>query len=599
MWSWLSGGARVLATRIVSVSLLAAPVAAQPAGQPQALVFEHVNIIPMDRERVLADQTVVISGGRIEAIGGAAATRVPAGATRIDGRGRFLMPTLSEMHAHVPGDDAPRAERQLFLYVANGIGTIRSMLGNPQHFALRERVRRGDIVAPTMYLTAPPFRATPATPVEVTATVAAQHKAGYDMLKIMEGTSRAAFDALVAAAAQMGMRFVGHVTTDVGLQRALEAKYWTIEHLDGYMEALVRSPLNRQNLERAGGGGEGGANIVTQVDESRIREVAAETKAAGTWNVPTQTVMETRFNDMDPETPRSWPEMRYADPAEIEEGIENKRKYMSAYSAQDRRRVIELRRKLIKALNDEGGGVLLGSDSPNRWNVPGFSIHRELAMYVGAGLTPYQALATGTRNVAVHFGTLKTTGTVETGKRADLVLLDANPLENISNTSRIAGVMIGGRWLPKSEIDRRLDTIAAEQAAARKAAAEKRWDPPRTPDGQPNIGGYWSERSDVGTQDIQARAEDRAQTNITGLPPMRGKVIMDPPDGRIPYQPWAAEKAGAYRAQYDNPSRPEYMDPVSRCFMEGVPRIMYQGGQGGSFIQLLQTPTYIAMLHEY
>ena len=584
--------------RLVSVSILAFLFAARPSGQQPAIVFEHVTVIPMDRERALPDQTVVISGGRIEAIGGASTTRVPAGATRIDGRGRFLIPTLSEMHAHVPGDDAARAERLMFLYVANGIGTIRSMQGDPRHFALRERARRGELLAPTMYLAAPAFRATPATPAEVTAGVAEQRKAGYDMLKIMEGMTRPAFDALVAAAARTGMRFVGHVTTDVGLQRALEAKYWTIEHLDGYLEGLAPFGVNRQALERAGGGGEGGINILAQVDESRIRVVAAQTKAAGTWNVPTQMVHETRFNAMDPETLRSWPEMRYADPAEVEEGIENKRKYMAAYSAQDRQRLIAIRRRLIKALNDEGGGLLLGSDSPNRWNVPGFSIHRELAMYVAAGLTPYQALATGTRNVAVHFGTLKTTGTVEAGKRADLVLLEGNPLQNVSNTSRISGVMIGGRWLPKSDIDRRLDQIAAEQMAARTATAEKRWDPPRTPDGQPDISGYWSERSDVGTQDIQIGPE-RVQSQITGLPPMRGKVIIDPPDGKLPYQPWAAEQASFYRAEYPKPSRPELMDPVSRCFMEGVPRIMYQGGFGGTFIQILQTPTYIATLHEY
>ena len=168
-------------------------------------------------------------------------------------------------------------------------------------------------------------------------------------------------------------------------------------------------------------------------------------------------VHDIRFNSDDPESVRSWPELRYADPADVEDGVANKRKYAQAYSLQDRRRIIELRRRLVKALNDEGGGVLLGSDSPTRWSVPGFSIHRELALYVAAGLTPYQALATGTRNIALHFGTLNTTGTVETGKRADLVLLEGNPLQNISDVSRISGVMIGGRWLPRNEIDKRFE----------------------------------------------------------------------------------------------------------------------------------------------
>lgn len=134
----------------------------------------------------------------------------------------------------------------------------------------------------------------------------------------------------------------------------------------------------------------------------------------------------------------------------------SRRQNEAAYAPEHRQRFIALRRRLIRALHDGGAGLLLGSDAPQVWNVPGFSIHRELATYVAAGLTPYAALATGTRNVAAHFGTLDRAGTIEPGKRADLVLLDGNPLQDIANTSRIAGVMIGGRWLSKREIDERL-----------------------------------------------------------------------------------------------------------------------------------------------
>jgi imidazolonepropionase-like amidohydrolase len=165
------------------------------------------------------------------------------------------------------------------------------------------------------------------------------------------------------------------------------------------------------------------------------------------------------------------PEMQYARPVELAQWMSDKRRNLAAYSAKDRERFIAVRRRLIKALQDAGAGLLLGSDAPQVWNVPGFSIHRELASYVAAGLTPYQALATGTRNVAVHLGNLDGTsektgpdtavvtpsrGRIRQGAAADFVLLDANPLENIANTTRIAGVMIGGRWMPKAEIDRRL-----------------------------------------------------------------------------------------------------------------------------------------------
>jgi len=431
---------------------LVATLAAQPP--PAAIVaIEHVTVIPMDRERVLADRTVLVRDGRISDVVSAAAGAVPASAQRIDGRGHFLIPALAEMHAHVPGASgatAGSAERVLFLYVANGIGTIRSMLGDPSHFALRDRARRGEIVAPTMYLAGPSFNAkTPTTPDAVAARVAEQKAAGYELLKIHPGVSRGAFEALVGAARRDGIRFAGHVPAEVGLERALEAKYWTIDHLDGYLDALA--PPGSPPAQMFG------VNLVASADESRIPALVAKTKAAGTWVVPTQSLVENGYGAEEPDVLRARPEMRYANPADVAQWVEAKRKNAAAFPLEQRQRYIGLRRRLIKALHAGGVGVLLGSDAPQTWNVPGFSIHRELAMYVAAGLTPYEALATGTRAVAAHLGTLRESGTIEQGRRADLVLLTGNPLQDIGHTAHIAGVMIGGRWLSRSEIDRRLD----------------------------------------------------------------------------------------------------------------------------------------------
>ena len=441
---------RIMRPLVVASLIFLLALAPSTSAQDPVVAFERVSVIPMDRERVIADQTVVVRGGRITAVGAAGQVTVPAGATRIDGRGRFLIPALAEMHAHIPGGQtsAP-AERVLFMYVANGIGTIRSMLGDPAHFRLRERVMRGEIVGPTMYLSGPSFNGqTAATPGAAAARAAEQKKAGYDLLKIHPGVPRRAFDALAAAADRAGIRFAGHVPADVGLERALEAKYSTIDHLDGYVEALARpgAPAS-ENF---------GVNLMAHIDETRIPALVAATKAAGTWNVPTQVLLEHWYGPADVDTMRNWPEIRYASPAEVNQWIATKRQNMQEVSAADRQRFITVRRRLIKALHDGGAGLLLGSDAPQVWNVPGFSIHRELATYVAAGLTPYQALATGTRNVAVHTNTLDRSGTIETGKRADLVLLEGNPVQDIGNTSRIAGVMIGGRWLAKADIDRRL-----------------------------------------------------------------------------------------------------------------------------------------------
>jgi imidazolonepropionase-like amidohydrolase len=433
-----------------SLACAALVLGARPVAQEPLIAIERVSVIPMDRERVVANQTVLIRGDRIAQIGAAGQVTVPTGAARVDGTGRFLIPALAEMHAHIPsGQAAAQAERVLFLYVAAGIGTIRSMLGDPAHFALRNRAASGDIVAPRMYLSGPSFSGqTAPTPQAARERVAQQKKAGYDLLKIHPGVTRTAFDALAAAASQAGIRFAGHVPADVGLRHALEAKYSTIDHLDGYVEALARPGAPPSESF--------GINLTAHVDESRIPALVAETRAAGTWNVPTQILLENWYGPDDAEAMRKWPEMQYADAQQLNQWVATKRKNVQAYSAEQRARFITLRRRLIKALHDGGAGLLLGSDAPQTWNVPGYSIHRELATYVAAGLTPYQALATGTRNVAQHFGTLDQAGTVEAGKRADVVLLDGNPLENISNTTRIAGVAVAGRWIGKADIDKRL-----------------------------------------------------------------------------------------------------------------------------------------------
>lgn len=408
-------------------------------------------MLTMERETVLRDQTVVVRGGRIEALGAAAKTTVPSGATRIEAKGKFLIPALAEMHAHIPGAKATDAdiERVLFLYAANGIGTIRGMLGDPRHLAYRERAETGEIVSPKIYTSGPSFSGNSVPTAEAAVqAVTAQKQAGYDLLKIHPGVKRDVFDAMAAKAKEVGIRFAGHVPLDVGLARALETRMWTIDHLDGYVEALAKDPSKSQFF---------GLNLINEVDESRISGLIERTKAAGTWMVPTEILFVNLLNDEDPQAMAGRPEMKYVPPPQVQNWIGQKQK-MVLVPAADREKYLALRRTLIKRLHEAGVPFLLGSDAPQWWNVPGFSVHRELQAIVAAGLTPFQVLRSGTVNVAAHFGTSATAGTVARGKRADLVLLDANPLDDISNSGRIAGVMLNGRWLPKTEIDQRLES---------------------------------------------------------------------------------------------------------------------------------------------
>lgn len=434
------------------LALMLAVVAAGPySAQDPVVAFVNVNVIPMDRETVLADQTVVVSGGKIASIGPAAKAQVPAGATKVDAKGKYLMPALAEMHAHVPGGQAPDTvvERVIFLYAANGIGTIRSMLGHPRHVPLRERLAKGELFGPRMWSSGPSFNGNSVTSPEVaTQMVKDQKAAGYDFLKIHPGVSRASFDAMDATADSLGVTYSGHVPLDVGLHRALEAKYATIDHLDGYVEALAPagSPASQTF----------GLNLTSVVDESKIPDLVAKTKASGVAQVPTEILLENWLGPQSAETMAAWPEMKYAQPGEVQKWTEVKKKY-DQFPAEARQKLLTIRRRLIKDLHAAGVTILLGSDGPQIWNVPGFSVHRELGTYVASGLTPYQALVTGTRNVAAFFKVEKEAGTVTAGKRADLILLDANPLADIANTMKIAGVVMGGRWMSREEIQRKLD----------------------------------------------------------------------------------------------------------------------------------------------
>ncbi|HEV2079627.1 MAG TPA: amidohydrolase family protein, partial [Allosphingosinicella sp.] len=398
---------------------------------------------------------------RIQSIGPAARTRIPAGAVRIEGRGRYLMPGLSEMHAHVPPNpaDVQWTQDVLFLYAANGITFARSMLGAPHHLDLRARAERGDIVSPRIYAAGPSLNGNSvASPAAAHAMVARQKVAGYDTLKIHPGLDRARYDAIVRAARSHKISFGGHVPEAVGLNRVLEARQATVDHLDGYMEMLLR-----EGAQPKAEAGFFGFNLVDQVDEGRIRQAARRTREAGVWNVPTDSLIhhvllpEPSTAEMERrEEMRYVPRPMLAQWKQARAGLQSQ----AGYDPDRARRFVRIRGKLIKALHDEGAGLLLGSDAPQWFNVPGFSLHRELAYLIDAGLTPYQALATGTRNVSRFLGTPDEFGTVRAGSRADLILLEANPLQDVGNLRRSAGVFLNGRWLPQSRIEAGLAAIA-------------------------------------------------------------------------------------------------------------------------------------------
>ena len=284
-----------------------------------------------------------------------------------------------------------------------------------------------------------------------------QYAAGFDFLKIHPGLSREEFNAIAKTANKLGIPFAGHVPEDVGVPIALEAGIASIDHLDGYMETLMPA-----NTDTSGGfGGFFGVFLADQADMGKIQGIAVATAAAGVWNVPTQSLFEHVVSSTPPELMADWPEMKYMPAETVERWQTYKTELMAEeqYSAAVAARAIRIRQQLIRELFEQDAGLLLGSDAPQIFNVPGFALHRELQFLVNAGLSPYAALVTGTVNPARYFGREHATGQVQVGFEADLLLLDANPLQDISNSRRVHGVMARGEWYGRQQIDQMLQQL--------------------------------------------------------------------------------------------------------------------------------------------
>ncbi len=426
----------------------------------QTVVFKSVNVIPMDTERVLENQDVVVSDGKIKGLGPTGKVKYGTSALVVDSKGKYLIPGLAEMHAHIPPNDNVEAQKEVLrLFVVNGVTTIRGMLGHPTHLTLRDQVKRGEVLGPHIYTSGPSFNGNSVTrPEEGINKVREQKDAGYDFLKLHPGLTLENFNAIVKTANEVGITYGGHVSAAVGVWRAIDANYATIDHCDGFIEGMVPG-IEAMTPEQIGFFG---LFVANKADLSQIPKLVEKLREHRVWVVPTQSLYERWISaDKSPEDLRAAPEMKYMDSKTLDQWVKSKQGQMSAagYNAKDVGKYIALRRQLIKACSQGGVGMLLGSDAPQVFNVPGYSIHHELRYMVQAGLTPYEALKMGTVNVAAFYGLSSSSGAVAVGMVSDLVLLNANPLKDINATSSIEGVMIGTKWMGKALIEGELKLL--------------------------------------------------------------------------------------------------------------------------------------------
>jgi imidazolonepropionase-like amidohydrolase len=439
----------------------------------QTVAFVDVNVVPMDRERVLSHRTVIVRNGLIDVIGDTKRVKIPQDAQRIDGAGKFLIPGLTDMHVHLFTDDEfpdALAEDEFRIMVAYGVTTIRLMTGTPEQLILRRKSASQEIVAPTIYAASPQFTGRKSsnahvvtTEAEARAAVAKSKQDGYDFIKVTTYLKPEVYEAIIDEAQKQNIRVVGHADSrTVGLMRALKARQ-QIEHLDSYLEALLpeTAPVkgsvsdiylyNPKNWES-----------IDYLDENKIPELARLTVAANPYATPTLHLFKFTFGKgRSADSFKAQPDIRFYPPKVIDFWMGVSKKYLAtAAPIEKREKYIAIRNKLVKAIYDAGGRIMAGSDTPEWLLLYGYTLHLELVDLRDAGLSNYAALEAATRNPAMFFGTFAQTGTIEKGKRADLVLLDANPLDDVANTQKRSGVMLKGKYYPQAEMNQWLDEIA-------------------------------------------------------------------------------------------------------------------------------------------
>ncbi len=433
---------------------------AEPPSEKDILIADVTILDPSDGS-LLEHQYVEVDSGVITRI----TAEAPEGVlykTEIDGSGKYLMPGLAEMHAHIPSPPASRehVEETLLLYLSNGITTIRGMLGHPSHLELRQQVEQGEVLGPRIFTSSPSLNGNSVkTPEEARTKVTQYQKEGYDFLKIHPGIKREVFDELVATAREVGIPFAGHVPVDVGIYHALNSGYASIDHVDGYLEGLVPEDAGVDPASN----GFFGYNFTGLADTTRIPTLVDLTRQNKVWIVPTQSLFERWFAPVSSEVLLQDPEMQYMPVTTLTNWKIRKDQSTAqdtGFSKEGWERFNTIRQQLIKALSEGGHGMLLGSDAPQLFNVPGFSIHHEIRGMEEAGMSRLEILQSGTVNPAQFFGKEDTFGKVAEGLEADLLLLSANPMDELDVLKKPEGVMVRGQWLDRKTLDKKLNVIA-------------------------------------------------------------------------------------------------------------------------------------------
>jgi len=463
---------KVVDTICTTVMIVGVLCSCSQAQSHSTVVFTHVNVVPMDREVVLADRNVTVEDGTIKGIGLSSSATIPKGAIVIDGRGKFMIPALSDMHVHLEGDAwnimfAPQSKFTsedinfndiLFLYIAHGITTIDVLFAFPEHLQLREKIKNNTMLGPRLILSRmidgagkawpPPLGIWINNAEEARKAIIEIQKQGYDRVKVYSFLDRESYDAIMSTAKDLGIPVDGHVPFATSVEHVLSSDQKMIAHIEEIMK------------------------FAKSYDSGQIGYYADLIAKSNTW-VTSSLILNRNLNALlnDSASEFSKSGIEYLHPMGF--GIWTY-VYGNIYKPipeKDRLALIDaynlFQKPFAYEFHKRGGKLLTGTDALVPSTLPGFSLHEELEELVGAGLSPFEALRISTTNTYAFLGELDKAGTIEPGKIANLVLLDENPLDNISNTRNIFGIMTQQRWISRIEIDGRLKEIADSYAKLR------------------------------------------------------------------------------------------------------------------------------------
>lgn len=484
---------------LAGMSALCAPAAANAktaAPAAEKLVLDGVSVVDPRNGAIAPNRAVVISDGKIVDIVAAGSARKARGVRRVDARGKYVVPGFLDMHAH-PLDPAD-PELSLPLMVSYGVTGYRRMGGSPAMLKARREgtLPTGTVPAalamPGMVLAGPPV----ATPEGARAVVRRQHADGADFIKGVD-MPPASYFAVLDEARKLGLPVAGHLPPSIDVREAVARGMKAIEHLGPHVSILEACSTREGELRaRLSAVPPGGSKInfsasreqvmrltanpilltpeplygifdavLDSYDEGKCRDLAKSLKDAGNWQVPTLIREKSMQFGNDPYF-RDDPRLRYVPVAtrRLWGEVGNDFDKLTPAQKQTMRRLFERDLALVKLLDDAGVKMLAGSDMGGIWLIPGVSLHQEFDLLSQAGLTPLRILQMTTINGAEFLGKQAEMGTVEPGKKADLVLLDANPLESVQNFHGIAGVVLAGRYLPEQELMKLREKVAAGAA---------------------------------------------------------------------------------------------------------------------------------------